>query len=156
MCYFHRSRLRAGRPWLVGEDGAAYPTIRLKSNDVLAYYNRGVAKVALGCYEDAIADFDEAIRLKPDHVQAYFNRGLAKVKLERYEEAIADFDEAIQLKSDYIDAYIHRGVAKGELDLIDEARQNFENARDLARDTGNDSLADMAEQRLRGLDATET
>ena len=40
-----------------------------------AYNNRGVAKDALGRYESAIADYDEAIRLQPDFSKAYNNRG---------------------------------------------------------------------------------
>ena len=62
---------------------------------------------------------------------------------------IADYDEAIRNQQ----AYHNRGVAKSALDRIDEARQDFENARDLARAGGNDSLADLAEQRLRDLDS---
>ncbi len=130
--------------------------ISLKPDYADAYYDRGVAKGELGHYEDAIANFDEAIRLKPDYADAYYDRGVAKGELGQHEDAIADFDEAIRLKPDYAEAYIHKGVAKGELDLIDEARQDFGNARDLAREAGNDSLANLAEQRLRGLDADDT
>ena len=129
--------------------------IRLKSDHVEAYYNRGNAKGALGQHNEAIADYDEAIRLKPDYVEAYNNRGNAKDELGQPEDAITDFDEAIRLKSDHVEAYYNRGIAKGTLDLIDEARQDFEKARDLARDAGNDRVADLAEQRLRGLDSQE-
>ena len=126
--------------------------IRLKSDHVEAYYNRGIAKGALGQHNEAIADYDETIRLKPDYVEAYNNRGNAKDELGQPEDAITDFDEAIRLKSDHVEAYYNRGIAKGTLDLIDEARQDFEKARDLARDAGNDRVANLAEQRLRDLD----
>ena len=36
---------------------------------------------ALERYEDAIADYDQAIRLKPDLVEAYSNRGVVKAVL---------------------------------------------------------------------------
>ena len=129
--------------------------IRLKPDYANAYNNRGNVKAALGQHNDAIADYDEAIRLKPDFVEAYNNRGIAKAKLEQYIDAIADYDEAIRLQPNYANAYHNRGNAKVALDRIDEARQDFEKARDLAREAGDDSLADLAEQGLRKLDSQE-
>ena len=76
-----------------------------------AYENRGNAKVNLDQYQEAIADFDEAIRLQPDYAYAYANRGNAKVNLGQYQEAIADFDEAIRLQPDNAYAYADRGLA---------------------------------------------
>lgn len=80
----------------------------------------------------------------------------AMVAIERDNEAIVDYDTAIRLKPNDADAYYNRGVAKVELSLINRARQDFETARDLAREAGNDSIADAAEQLLRELDATDT
>ena len=125
--------------------------IRLKPDFVEAYNNRGKAEGALGQPAEAIVDYDEAIRLKPDFVEAYNNRSRAKAKLGQHSEAIADCDEAIRLNPDLAEAYYNRGFAKGALGLIDEARQDFEKARDLAREAGDDSVADAAEQRLRDL-----
>ena len=48
---------------------------------------RGSAKDELGRYQEAIADYDEAIRLQPDDAEAYSNRGNAKAALGRYQEA---------------------------------------------------------------------
>ena len=129
--------------------------IRLKPDYAEAYNNRGFAKGALGQYADAIADYDEAIRLKPNHAKAYNNRGFAKGALGQYADAIADFDEGICLQPDDAAAYYSRGLAKRALGLIDEARQDFGNARDLAREAGNDRIADAAEQNLRDLDSQE-
>ena len=125
--------------------------IRRKSDFAEAYYNRGFANAELRQHEDAISDYDEAIRRKSDFAEAYKDRGNAKVALGQRTDAIADYDEAIRLNPDYAEAYYNRGLAKGALGLIDEARQDFENARDLAREAGNDSLADDVEQRLRDL-----
>ena len=130
--------------------------IRLKPDHAKAYNNRGFAKGALGQYDDAIADYDEVIRLKPDHAKVYKNRGFAKGALGQYADAIADFDEGICLQPDDAAAYYSRSLAKRALGLIDEARKDFGNARDLAREAGNDSLADAAEQGLRDLDADDT
>ena len=61
---------------------------------------------ALGRYEAAIADYDEAICLKPDFAAAYHNRGNAKQALERYGDAIADYNQAILLKPDFAAACV--------------------------------------------------
>ena len=84
-----------------------------KSNlldDAKDYYNRGVAKLKLGDYEDAIADYDQAIALNPDDADAYYNRGIAKRGLGDHDSAIADFDQGIELKPDDGEAYFLRGV----------------------------------------------
>lgn len=44
-------------------------------NDAEAYYNRGVDYYQNGEYDQAIADFSEAIRLDPTMAMAYSNRG---------------------------------------------------------------------------------
>ena len=83
-----------------------------KSNlpeDAKAYTNRGVAKLKLGDYRGAIADFDRAIELNPDAAAACYGRGGAKSKLGDYEGAIADYSRAIEIKPDYADAYTNRG-----------------------------------------------
>ena len=65
-------------------------------------------------YEEAIADFDEAIRLKPDHAKAYDSRGIVKGLLKRYESAISDHTAAIDITPDFAEAYvlITRGAQK--------------------------------------------
>ncbi len=129
--------------------------IQLKPDYAEAYRNRGAAKGLLGRYEEAIVDFNKAIDLKSDLVGVYNNRGNAKASLEQYPEAMADYNEAIRLKPDDANTYYNRGITKDKLKLIDEARQDFEKARDLARYAGNDHLADLAEQGLRGFGSQE-
>ena len=41
-----------------------------------SFVEQGKTKAELGQYQEAIADFDEAIRLQPDYVNAYVNRGI--------------------------------------------------------------------------------
>ena len=115
----------------------------------------GVAKAALGRYEAATADHDEAIRLQPDDAVAYSNRGGAKGMLDWYEEALTDFDHAIHLDPDNAEAYINRGIAKGGLGRHEEARQDSNTGLDLARKAGNTDAAARVEQLLRYLDDAE-
>ena len=84
-----------------------------------AYFNRGLASFGKGDWDDAIADYREAIRLNPTDAVAYYNRGLAYVGKREPDKAIADYTEAIRRAPDYADAYYARGNAfsgKGDWD----------------------------------------
>ena len=68
----------AARAWfsagyLLGNPGdriSAYDrAISLKLDFVEAYYNRGIVKIELNRYEEAIADYDKAISLKSDYTE---------------------------------------------------------------------------------------
>lgn len=86
-----------------------------------AFIRRGDAKYSRRDYEDAIADYSEAIRLSPDNAQAYLGRGNAQYALEQYPEALTDYDEALKHDPDYVYAFNGRGNVKF-------ARKDFEGA----------------------------
>ena len=83
---------------------------------------------ALGRYEEAIVDYDEAVRLRPDYAEAHNNRGNVHHALGRYEEAIADYDEAIRLQPDDATAYNNRGKAHANLGWYEEAITDYDEA----------------------------
>ena len=62
-----------------------------------AYVIQGNAKLDLNLYQEAIADYDQALRLQPDNADVYSHRGHAKFNLNQYQAAIADYDQAIRL-----------------------------------------------------------
>jgi tetratricopeptide (TPR) repeat protein len=79
-------------------------------------------------YEQAIANYDQAIQIKPDFYQAWTNRGNALSDLGEKEEAIANYQQAIQIKSDFHDAWNNRGVALAELREYEQAIANYQQA----------------------------
>ncbi len=83
------------------------------------HLKQGNTYLRKGKYDQAIADYNEAIRLNPKDAHAYFNRAIAYGKKGNYDQAIADLTEAIRLNPKYTQAYINRGIAyeyKGEID----------------------------------------
>ncbi len=104
------------------------------SVDAHTYYNSGMAKLELKQYNDAIADFDEAIQLKPDDTVYYLWRGIAKLELKQYNDAIADFDETIQLKLVNTIVYRARGFVKYKLGQYESAIADFDEAIQLKPD----------------------
>jgi tetratricopeptide (TPR) repeat protein len=76
----------------------------LRPADAAAHFNRGNAYAAVGAYEHAIHDFDQAIDLAPDQSLPYFSRGLAYYRTGKCQLAIGDFDQAIKLKRDFAQA----------------------------------------------------
>ena len=51
----------------------------------------------LGQYEEAVADYDQAIRLQPDYTDFYIFRSNAKAELGQHREAGADLEAALEL-----------------------------------------------------------
>lgn len=79
--------------------------------DADAAYKSGEAHLKNGKYDNAIADYTEAIRLNPNSVDAYIERGIAYRTKRISDKALADFTEAIRLNPNSVDAHVHRGIA---------------------------------------------
>ena len=121
----------------VGAQSGGAATTR--SFDADAYLKRGEAAAGAHGYDDAIADYSEAIRLRPDYAEAYNDRGHAyHRKGGNGDRALADFTRAIELRPEYPTAYNNRGVvymagghaarAIPEFDRALELNPNFRNA----------------------------
>ena len=88
----------------------------------------GITNFSKGCYQNAIAHYDETIRLNPSVISTYKNRGSAKAQLGRHEEAIADYNVAIDFYPRDALAYYIRGNSKFFLGWHDEAIADFDEA----------------------------
>jgi tetratricopeptide (TPR) repeat protein len=87
---------------------------------VLALTNRGAAYRMKNLYDQAIADFTQAIALNPNLAVAYVARAGSYVQKKMYDQAIADCTLAISLQPADPVAYAARGFAyeeKGQVDL---------------------------------------
>lgn len=93
--------------------------------------HRGLAKSRLGRYEEALADFNEALERDARNARAYANRGVAFAKLGARGEAMRDFAQALAIDADLRQAYESRGL----LELLDgdvtQAIDDFSRAIDL-------------------------
>ena len=70
---------------------------------------RGMARLELELYLDAIKDFDESIKREPVDSATLTNRGLAKYYLGKNEDAIKDFDKSIKINPKNPPAFNNRG-----------------------------------------------
>ena len=83
-------------------------SIKLKNDEFVVWYNRGIVKSWLRRYEESIIDFNQTIILNPKYKKGYNSRGNSRQDITDYEGALADYDFAIKLDSQYIDAIYNR------------------------------------------------
>src|SRR6266436_4669198 len=102
-------------------------------NRAHAYGSRGAAYYDKSDFDNAIADFSEAVKIDANVVPAYFalaysRRGLAAAEKKDYNQAIADYSEAIKLSPTSIEVYKDRGVAYGNKNDYDRAIADYSQA----------------------------
>lgn len=95
-----------------------------RNNRAIALGNRGAAYKVMGRYDEAIADFTQAIELDPGNSQYYCQRGDARLRTNENTEAIADYSVAIRQSPRLLWGYHGRGqaylaVGNGEAALAD-------------------------------------
>jgi tetratricopeptide (TPR) repeat protein len=61
------------------------------------HFERGINLYRIDRFNDAIAEFTEAIKLHPNGAGIYGNRGAAYGQQGKYSEAIADFETQLKL-----------------------------------------------------------
>ena len=63
----------------------------------MIYKSRGGVKQSLGQYEEAIADYKEAIRIQPNLAENLYSRGKDKASFGHIQSARLDFEPALEL-----------------------------------------------------------
>lgn len=94
------------------------------------FLKRGKEFLKIGNYDQAVADFSQAIELLPDFAEAYVNRAKAYKALGMFQQALADYNKNIQLNPG-TDAYAYRGMLFDMLQDFERARADFTKAREI-------------------------
>ncbi len=91
-----------------------------------AYLYRGLARIELEMFEEAIEDFRRIINLDRDiSYQANYFCGIALLAIDRFREALIHFNEAVRLSPGF-SSFFHRGKAFFYLENYEQALQDFE------------------------------
>lgn len=61
------------------------------------HYDRGLARLAAGDWDEAVAEFDRALAFQPGYASAYTNRGIALQKAGLRDQAARSYRRALQL-----------------------------------------------------------
>lgn len=81
------------------------------ANDAGDHISRGVAYRRGEKFEQAMAEFEQAVSVDPHNADAWYHHGLTWGLMGEHGQAIADFTRAIALAPEYADAYNCRGYA---------------------------------------------
>ena len=95
--------------------------IQMDSTNVMAYGRRGDAKLQLGDYKGAAADYTKIMQFNYSTVGLYDGRGLARYYLRDYKGAISDYKKTLEIDPDYLLAYGRIGATFIELHQCDSA-----------------------------------
>lgn len=96
------------------------------------WFQRGVAAVTAGHYQEALKCFDSALELQSGSAEAWNNKGFVLANLNRNEEAISCCDKAIEINPRYSDPWDIKGRMLGRLGRIKEAMDAIEKFIELA------------------------
>jgi|GEM_PF-5149506 len=107
-------------------EGATTTALYGTTGTAAGYFQNGQEAAEKGDYDQAIADYTQAINLSPNYAMAYNNRGWAYYLKGDLDQAIKDTTKAIQLDPDVAYAYITRGHVYDNMGDIDRAVADFE------------------------------
>ena len=77
-----------------------------------AYYNRANYYTRRGRYEEALADYKQALALNSGVPRIWYNRGLLFAQLGQNDSALVDFGHAVELLPANVDAWNNRGAMR--------------------------------------------
>lgn len=100
-------------------------------DDAHYLWERGQLGQKLGCIDNAIRDFTEAIDVGPEKPEYYCSRGVLLAKQGQHEQAISDFGNAIQLDPENIEAYKNRAMSYRVLGEVSKALEDEQFAQSL-------------------------
>ena len=96
-----------------------------------AYACRGLVRVYLGDFDQAIADYDRALRIQSKLVEAYVGRGIARDSKGDHDGALVDYNRAISIEPKSAYAYFRRGNILVEKSDFGGALRDFDRVLEL-------------------------
>jgi len=66
-----------------------------------AYYNRGLCYFNKNQYDQAIAEYQEAININPSFIWAHYSKGYVHFLKGEYSQALAEFQQVLNLPDDF-------------------------------------------------------
>jgi tetratricopeptide (TPR) repeat protein len=100
------------------------------------FYKAGTEFVEGSKFDDAIAQFTNAINAEPSNPDYYYARGLAYEKLTKYPEAKADYEKTLVFSPKNVDAIISLGMIGNITGNYEEALKLFNRASGLDKRNG--------------------
>ena len=98
------------------------------------FFDSGLELHDQGRWEEAIAEFHEAVRLDPQDPDPYLFRGISYLNVGEYDLALEDLNSAISFDPTDADAYYYRAIVYTHLGMDDEAEEDVDRAEDLGVD----------------------
>jgi len=99
------------------------------------FVNRGVVRLRLKRYDDAVRDFTIALQFRTNLAEAYVNRGAAQIGGRHFALALADLNKALEMGVNEPEkAYYNRALAYEWLDNPKAAWLDYNKALELAPD----------------------
>ena len=83
---------------------------------VLEFKTNGDNALAAGNYDEAVAQYTDALDLNPESLALLNNRGVANQKRGRYDESYLDYTRALTLDPEYYDARYNRALLSLDFD----------------------------------------
>jgi tetratricopeptide (TPR) repeat protein len=99
--------------------------IELNPKNSSNFYLRGIMKIQINDYADAIKDFNKTIEINSKDADGYLYRGFSKLQLNDYMGAIPDLNKAIKLNPKKSEAYLYLGNTKHNLKDYQGAKEDY-------------------------------
>lgn len=95
---------------------------------VAAYAGRGLARLELGAYAEAVEDFDRAMALGHDRADLFIKRGDAHLQIADYDQAETDYARALEVAPESVDALLGRARCRWRQGRYAQAAEDFSRA----------------------------
>lgn len=97
----------------------------LNPHQVSAYLKRGLERLYVGDYQNAISDYTQALRIDPENATAYNDLGVAYSSLGENIKAIENYNLSLKINPHQAATYFNRGVARYQVGEIAGAIEDY-------------------------------